>query len=311
MYPITIKYGIRDKSIDITQICFSRFRKDDKIYIPSTEHIRVMYFSDPLQNVHKSIIIKINEEETEFDEYHHVTIDLSANRIISVSDTEIDRKLESIHYKLQMKHGELHDELPEQKTAIRFLTGYEKILEIGGNVGRNSLVIASILRDSSDLVTLESDSEIAEQLVENRDINNLYFHIENRALSKNKLIQKGWDTKPSDILEDGFFWVKTFTYDDLKSKYNIQFDTLVIDCEGAFYYILQDFPEILENIQLIIIENDFTELSHKQYVDKILKDNHFKIMYKEGGAFWVAKFEHLWDNFYEVWRRFDSIENIE
>jgi hypothetical protein len=35
------------------------------------------------------------------------------------------------------------------------------------------------------------------------------------------------------------------------------FDTLVLDCEGAFYYILQDTPEILEGIKLLIMENDY------------------------------------------------------
>ena len=102
--------------------------------------------------------------------------------------------------------------------AVNYLTGNEKVLEIGGNVGRNSLVIASILKDQKNLVVLESGPEFALQLRENRDLNNFNFHIEGSALSNRKLIQKAWETKPSEVLEPGFSWVNTISLDNLKKK---------------------------------------------------------------------------------------------
>jgi hypothetical protein len=78
---------------------------------------------------------------------------------------------------------------------------------------------------------------------------------------------------------------KYITYSELLKKYNIIFDTLVIDCEGAFYYILLDMPEILTNINLIIMENDyFKNIEHKHYIDKILKENNFKVDYSQNGG---------------------------
>lgn len=120
--------------------------------------------------------------------------------------------------------------------AIRYLTGNEKVLEIGGNIGRNSLIIASILNNNNNnnFVTLESDGNISKQLIENRDLNNFNFYIESSALSKRKLIQKVWDTIPSDTLQEGYNWINTITFHELKIKYNIDFDTLILDCEGAF-----------------------------------------------------------------------------
>ena len=210
----------------------------------------------------------------------------------------INNKIKNIHSKLKIKYGNLNEELPEQKMVVRYLTGNEKVLEIGGNIGRNSLVIASILKDSSNLVTLESDVGIAKQLTENRDLNNLKFHIENSALSNRKLIQVGWDTIPSDTLKEGYKWVNTITLDNLKSKYKIDFDTLVLDCEGAFYYILKDTPEILNNINLIIMENDYFDVSKKNYVDEILIKNNFIVDYAEYGGWKI-----YYDNFYEVWKK--------
>jgi FkbM family methyltransferase len=166
--------------------------------------------------------------------------------------SELQEKLHRIHNTLRIDHGSLNEEVPEQLMVVKYLTGTEKVLEIGGNIGRNSLVINSILKDNKNLVVLESDSSIADQLLENRNLNNFNFHIENSALSNRKLIQIGWDTIVSEELLEGYKLVNTIKYDELLSKYNIHFDTLVIDCEGAFYYILMDTPEILANINLII-----------------------------------------------------------
>ena len=173
-----------------------------------------------------------------------------------------------------------------------------KVLELGGNIGRNSLVISSILKDTKNLLTLECDEKISKQLIENRDLNNFNFNIECAALSKRKLIQKDWDTIPSDTLRDGYNWVNTITFEELNIKYNIDFDTLVIDCEGAFYYILMDMPEILNNITLIIMENDYLDIKHKNYIDSVLKNNNFYVEYSEAGGWGPC-----YNNFFEVWKK--------
>ena len=214
-----------------------------------------------------------------------------------LSNDEVNSKIATIHAQYRMKYGSLQEELPEQKMAVRYLTGKEKVLEIGGNVGRNSLIIAYLVGDAN-LVTLESNPSIAVQLTENRDANGRHFHIEASALSAKKLIQNGWTTQPSDVLLDGYQWVNTITWADLQSKYNIPFDTLVLDCEGAFYYILYDAPEILNNINLIILENDFTGAGHKEYVDEQFKANGFQRVYYEVHPFAP---EHI--NFFEVWKK--------
>jgi hypothetical protein len=112
------------------------------------------------------------------------------------------------------------------------------------------------------------------------------------------LIQKGWDTLPSETLQEGFSWVNTMTLDEIQTKYQIVFDTLVLDCEGAFYYILMDMPEILANINLIIMENDYTDITRKQYVDEVLINNGFNRDYAEGGGWGPCT-----DYFFEVWKK--------
>jgi hypothetical protein len=58
-----------------------------------------------------------------------------------------------------------------------------------------------------------------------------------------------------------------------------------------------DMPEILTNIKLIIMENDYLDKSHKIFVDDVLKNN-FNLDYVEQGGWGPC-----YSNFFEVWKR--------
>ena len=304
-----IKYGIENNNIDVTEICYKLLKNLSTgiINIPYGDNLRSKYFTDPLIGIHKSIYIYIDNVEYVFDEYKRIKIDTINNKIIDNTinyefiNNEINNKTEKIHSQLTIKYGSLCDELPEQKMSVRYLKGTEKVLEIGGNIGRNSLVISNIINGNKDnMVVMECDIEISKQLSENRDLNNMTFNIESSALSTRKLAQKGWETIVCDneILPDGYNWVNTITYTELCKKYNIKFDTLVLDCEGAFYYILLDMPEILDNINLIIMENDYNNIEHYDCVAAKLKELNFVCDYIETGGWGPC-----YSNFYEVWTR--------
>ena len=282
-----IFYGTSQHSIDVTEICFTNLKYNNTIIIPSGDLNRAAHFTDPLVGIEKKIMINYTEYDI------HTTIYIKDNKVTAYNEKEVINKLNRLHSTLQLKYGSFQEELPEQKMAVRFLNGTEKVLEIGGNIGRNSLVIASIVKD---LVVLESDPVIASQLTENRDLNHFSFPIENTALSNRKLIQQGWDTIPSDTLIEGYQWVNTITLEQLKTKYDTEFDTLVLDCEGAFYYILMDMPELLNGINLILMENDYHDLSKKQYVDEILIRHDFSTIYTESGGWGPCE-----NRFFEVW----------
>ena len=293
-----IKYGTIHLNIDVTEICYNKLTNPKNVIrIPAGDGNRARIFSDPYYGVVKQIFITFDDATTiEYDYTKVIYINRLTNEITIY---DINNKINDLHNKLQIQYGSFKEELPEQLMAVRYLTCDEKVLEIGGNIGRNSLIIASILgNNKNNFVTLECDPDIATQLTHNRDLNNMDFHIESSALSNRKLIQKGWDTIASDELLPGYTNVNIISWTELNTKYNINFDTLVLDCEGAFYYILMDMPEILKNISLIIMENDYWDISHKNYVNDILIKNKFYVDYSESGG-WGPCF----NNFFEVWKR--------
>jgi hypothetical protein len=209
----------------------------------------------------------------------------------------IDLILENIHSKITLKNGNMKSEYPEQRLALEFLTAESKVLELGSNIGINSIVISNILSNDTNLVTLECDSTHIDTLTYNRDINNLHFNIEPSALSSIPLGRRGWHTFPMTPGDNNLIPVNTITYEQLLSKYGVNFDTIVADCEGALYYILKDMPYILANIKLLIVENDYIQLDHKLFVDKILESYGFKGIKSIPGGFNNSP---CYDCFYQV-----------
>lgn len=216
-------------------------------------------------------------------------------------ESTVIRDLKKLHKKLKLKYGTFDDEFPEQVMAYMFIDPSDTVLEIGANIGRNTLIIAEILNDDTDLVTLESDPVIAQQLNENKNINNMNFSIISKALSKTPLIQKGWECIPymGDGIPDGYKLVDTVKLDEIKRISRKKFfTTLVLDCEGAFYYILRDFPEILDGVKTIIMENDYKNFDHKVEINNKLLSKGFKPVYqKKGGWGPCEKF------FFETWKK--------
>jgi len=169
-------------------------------------------------------------------------------------------KLISLHR--YIKCNDMSRELHEQILILKYLDPKSKVLELGGNIGRVSLIIATVLDNDSNLVVIEPTKEISDINIKNREINCFKYNVETKVLSKSPLflkrnLKESVANKTSNIEDDESELVENIQFSELQDKYNIIFDTIIIDCEGAFYFILKDFPNILNNINTIIIENDF------------------------------------------------------
>ena len=170
------------------------------------------------------------------------------------------QSIDDVHKQLKYIHGNPKEELAEQIMAFKHVHPDSCVLELGANIGRNTMLINHILRDKTQHVAVETEQSSVEQLLQNRDANNMKFDVFEGAISDKKLIQTGWNTKEwsgdvSDIPE-GHWKVKTLPFEEFKKKYNKRFDTIVADCEGCFTQIFKK-PSDLENIKMIIIEHDF------------------------------------------------------
>lgn len=302
--------------VDISHTVFEKCFFDTYILIPGDDNKRGDIFRDPYPGILKHIRVIDNFENTHiFHPSKEIKINFDSissqlrlinkppklwyNTIGKFIIDYVDR-LDKLQNHININHGTFLEEYPEQLMAIKYINENSKVLEIGGNIGRNTLIINCILKDSKNLVTLESDPNIANLLMNNLKINAFDSHVEPSALSLVPLIQNHWNTVPmsDDVIPEGWKQVSTISYSNLIKKYNIEFDTLVVDCEGALYYILKDDSSILNNIKLIIIENDFPDITHKDFVDVLFKTNGFNRIYKESGGWGPCQ-----SIFFEAWMK--------
>lgn len=306
-------YGTDNRYTDITDLALKLCVLNNVLTIPAGDHERAALFGDPLANVLKNI--KIEDDNgggtVFFSHAQDITISMIDTHITNPiterrnqywqtlkQEQDPDKKLHAFHPLIRIDFGDIAGEYPEQKMAMIFVKENSKVLEIGGNIGRNSCVIAQILENSKNLVVLESNPRHVYELTANRDQNNFHFQIEPSALSLKAMAQSGDNTIVSEIVPQGYFKINTITWTELTAKYNIDFDTLVADCEGALYFILKDMPEMLTNIRTIVMENDYWNINEKEGLDGIIRANGFKRIYVQSGG-WGPCF----DRFYEVWQK--------
>jgi FkbM family methyltransferase len=288
---ITILYG-KMKYVDVTNKVFALADNTGNFTIPSNDCVRFSIFKeDPVFGTVKEIVIIKDGIIEIFDHTQSITINIT-DCVASSS------QLQNIHKTLKFKHGSLSDEYPEQLLTVKYINPGDVVLELGANVGRNTMLIASLLDNQNNLVTLECDQTSVNCLQENRDINGFHFNIEPRALSKKPLIQKLWDTKPSDTVEEGWKRVDTITFTEIEKKYELKFNTIVADCEGALYEILKDDPDMLNNINTVIVENDYWDIEKKKFVDNVMLSKGLEVVHQESGGWGPCQ-----AFFFEVWKR--------
>ena len=206
-----------------------------------------------------------------------------------------------VHSSVTLKHGSMLDELPEQEMAMAFLDGTERVLEIGGNVGRNSIVIDRMQRGrGGSLVVLESDPDVAAQLTENKLANGCAFEVVVGALSKGPVYQEGWASVRADAPPSSRHRPVP-TVDIARLGASRCFDALVADCEGALAQILDDYPELLDGVRTVVIENDFIDDTDKRRVHGLFASRGLSVVYQRG-LFWGVRGEWIPD-FYQVWAK--------
>ena len=312
-------YGVAGYYNNVTSSVKAQCAKNGTITLPASDVTRAALLGDTVPRVVKEIIIVDSAGDTLTVHAHsQANIPEGATSVsqVQVFDKNAERAewfkrvgsnlgkpteiLEGLHARSTLMFGDYKDELPEQLLSLRFIHANDVVLEIGGNIGRNSCTIAQILEDDSNLVVMESSPTYAYQCAVNRNLNGFKFHIESSALSRRPLTQSYWTTSSTDRTGTP---VNTITLDDLRARYPLNFTVLVADCEGALVQILEDFPDLLTGINKVLLENDFKTLREKEFVDNAFREAGLvRAVAAPGPENPPYPFPCL-DRFYEAWVR--------
>lgn len=91
-----IKYGTLQKQIDVTNICLNNLNRENIIMIPSGEHIRTLYFNDPIFGQLKSIFIELDNENLIIDHKTKIFIDINDSKVYL--DNNLPERIKNIFF---------------------------------------------------------------------------------------------------------------------------------------------------------------------------------------------------------------------
>lgn len=149
-------------------------------------------------------------------------------------------------------------EVEEQQQTQEFITQDCIVLELGARYGTVSCIINKKLSNPLNQVSVEPDQAVWNCLERNRDVNGCSFGILKGAISRVplKVIQSGYCTTATPHASPNTY---TYTLEQVEAMYQLRFNTLVADCEGALGRFFAENPKLLDQLNLIILEADVPE----------------------------------------------------
>ena len=188
-------------------------------------------------------------------------------------------------------------EFPEQCLIHAFLRPGDAILEFGGNSGRSTAVAAEMAGITGKVWSVESSSEFRayaykmyKPLVDEGRI------VQLPAISDVPIYQNSWftTTNATHALAEGWKEIERVTYKQLKDRIG-HYNVVIADCEGCFYELQHQHPDVLHSVDTIILEADGEQNQGPNSFAAFRKrlENHFSHVEIEG----------LQGLFYSVWRR--------
>ena len=127
-------------------------------------------------------------------------------------------------------------EKEEQDLANQYILENDVVLELGARYGSVSCVINSKLNNKYNQVVVEPDNRVWTALENNKQQNNCYFNIVKGFISNKKLdlinLNVCLDGYGSTFIENKNTIIPSYTLNEIKMQYNLNFNVLVADCEG-------------------------------------------------------------------------------
>lgn len=191
-----------------------------------------------------------------------------------------------------------HLEMHEQRVASRFITPSSIVLELGARYGAVSCTINQIQDNKKNLVVVEPDERVWASLKRNREANSCEFAIVEGFVSLRKLSLTNlhvWNGYGTSSIENDDTTSLCISLEQAESLLPVgsKFNTLFADCEGYLLQFLTEFPYILDQLDLIIYEMDYSEYCDYDTVNFLLASRGyietFKTSDEEGSV-------HVWQS---------------
>jgi len=167
----------------------------------------------------------------------------------------------------------------EQMLTKKYIEPHMTVLELGARYGTVSYCINSNLDVKTNHVAVEPDYTVWNVLEQNLRANECHTRIVKGFISRQKigLSFSGYGTSYTKS-NYAAFWPDCFTLEEIETKYNLEFDTLIADCEGGLEIFLDENPKLYDSLQFIMFEADAPEkCNYDKIRSKLLEHNFSEI----------------------------------
>lgn len=178
-------------------------------------------------------------------------------------------------------------EYPEQKLAMKYISNESIVLELGARYGTVSCIINKIISNPNNMVVVEPDERVWGALEKNMKNNKCNFNIVKGFISRKhlSLINKDTGSATTSIIDNNSN-INSYTIEEIEEKYNLQFNTLVADCEGYLEEFLDENPKLYSQLKLILFEKDYpNKCNYNNIINNLIKYN----------------FKNIVTGFHDVW----------
>ena len=184
-------------------------------------------------------------------------------------------------------------EKPEQDLANQYISENDVVLELGARYGSVSCVINSKLNNKNNQVVVEPDNRVWNALEKNKTNNNCKFNIVKGFISNKKLDLKNLNVchggYGATFVENNNTKIPSYSLDEIKNKYNLNFNVLVADCEGFLELFFDENPDFYDSLRLIIFEADYPEKCDYNKIKNKLTEKKFNKLLEGHQNVWIRK----------------------
>jgi FkbM family methyltransferase len=179
------------------------------------------------------------------------------------------------------QYGNIIDHLKmereEQLQAEKYLTPECVVLELGARYGTVSCIINK--KVGSNMVVVEPDIRVQDALEQNMKANDCNFNIIKGVISRVPLelinLNNWYGGYAATTVKSEVSSIPKFTLEEVESKYNLVFNTLVADCEGFLEQFLDENPKLYNQLSLILFEKDYPNKCNYEKIAATLRANGF------------------------------------
>jgi FkbM family methyltransferase len=182
-------------------------------------------------------------------------------------------------------------EKTEQDLTNQYILENDVVLELGARYGSVSCTINSKLNNKKNQVVVEPDNRVWDALEKNKNSNNCEFYIVKGFISNKKLDLTNLDDcfggYGSTFVESDNTNIPSYSLDEIKNKYNLDFNVLIADCEGFLEVFFDENPNIYDNLRLIIFEADYPDKCNYDKIKNNLIEKNFNNLLEGHQNVWI------------------------